>query len=151
MKNKGKYLKDFALRGLVGMGFGPLVLAVVYAILGHIGVIDSLSTGEVALGIISNTILAFLCGAVTQVYHIEELPISKAITIHGIFIYIAYATVYIVNDWLADGFIPFVIFSLIFVVGYLVIWCIIYFIIKKQTQNVNIKLKNDQNEKSRRT
>lgn len=142
MKIIKKYYKDFVLRGLVGMGFGPLVLAIVYAILGHVGVIDSLSTGEVALGIISNTILAFLCGAVTQVYHIEELPISKAITVHGIFIYIAYATVYIVNDWLADGFIPFVIFSLIFFVGYLLIWCIIYFITKRGTDKLNKSIKN---------
>ena len=136
-----KYYKDFVHRGLVGMGFGPIVLAVVYAILGTVGVIDSLSTDEVALGIISNTILAFLCGAVTQVYHIEELAISKAITVHGIFIYIAYVTVYIVNDWLADGIVPFIIFSLIFIVGYILIWCIIYFITKRCTDKLNKMIK----------
>ena len=37
MKTKGKYIKEFALRGLVAMGFGPIVLGIIYFILGLTG------------------------------------------------------------------------------------------------------------------
>ena len=91
MKTKGKFIKDFALRGLIAMGFGPLVLAIVYSILGLVGVVESIGVYEMPLGIVTITALAFLCGGITVVYQIESLAISKAITLHGVVLYIAYA------------------------------------------------------------
>ncbi len=142
MKKVGKYFGQFALRGLIAMGFGPIVLAIVYAILGITGVVESVSVFEMTFGIITITALAFLCGGITVVYQIEELPLSAAITAHGIIIYIAYAVVYLTNGWLENGFVPFLVFTGIFVVGYLLVWTIIYFITRKGTDNVNNKLKN---------
>ena len=142
MKNKGKYLKDFALRGIIAMGFGPIVLSIVYAILGVAGVVESISVFEMALGIITMTALAFLCGGITIVYQIESLPISKAVTLHGLILYIAYVVVYLTNGWLKEGILPFVIFTVIFVLGYMLVWVIIYLITKRGTDKVNIELKN---------
>lgn len=142
MKILGKYYKQFLLRGFVAMGFGPIVLATVYAILGLTGVAEAIDVYEMALGIITITALAFLCGGITVVYQIEELAISKAITLHGIIIYIAYAIVYLTNGWLAEGRAPFLIFTAIFIVGYLLVWLIIYFVTKRGTKNLNIGLKN---------
>lgn len=142
MKNKGQYFKQFALRGLVAMGFGPIVLAIIYLILGLCGVVREISVYEMALGIATITSLAFLCGGITIVYQIEELAISKAITIHGICLYIAYATVYLVNGWLEDGLIPFLVFTGIFIVGYLLVWVVIYFITKRNAEKLNFELKN---------
>lgn len=142
MKILGKYYKQFFLRGLVAMGFGPIVLAIVYLILGITGVAEAISVYEMALGIITITALAFLCGGITVVYQIEELAISKAITLHGIIIYIAYAVVYLTNGWLAEGAAPFLIFTAIFIVGYLLVWLIIYFVTKRGTKKLNIGLKN---------
>ena len=142
MKILGKYYKQFFLRGLVAMGFGPIVLAIVYLILGITGVAEAISVYEMALGIITITALAFLCGGITFVYQIEEMAISKAITLHGIIIYIAYAVVYLTNGWLAEGTAPFLIFTAIFIVGYLLVWLIIYFVTKRGTKKLNIGLKN---------
>ena len=140
MKILKKYFKDFFLRGLVSMGFGPFVLSVVYGILGLCGVVDKIAVNEVVLGYLSITVLAFLCGGMTVVYQIEEIGLSKAITLHGVALYVAYAVVYLSNNWLKDGIIPFVIFTIIFVVGYALVWLVIYFITKRGTDSINKRI-----------
>ena len=67
-----------------------------------------------------------------------------AILIHGVVLYLSYLVTYLINDWLDFGVIPVVAFSLIFVVGYIVIWAIVYFIIRKNTQEINEMLKKKQ-------
>ena len=141
MKLIRKYYKDFIMRGLVAMGFGPIVLAIVNGILGAFGVVQSVSIYEMVLGVITMTVLAFLAGGITIVYQIEELGLSKAITAHGIILYLAYAVVYIANKWLEEGIIPFVIFTTIFVVGYVLVWLIVYFITKRGTDKLNKSIK----------
>ena len=140
MRFARKYFKDFLLRGLLSMGFGSLVLSIVYGILGLCGVVDKIAVSEVVLGYISITLLAFLCGGMTIVYQIEEIGISKAITMHGLALYIAYAVVYLTNNWLKDGIIPFVVFTIIFVVGYALVWLVIYLITKRGTDILNKRL-----------
>ena len=97
MKIIGKYWKLFLLRGLVAMGFGPVILAIIYSILELTNVTDVVTVREMTVGVLTIAALAFLCGAVTQVFQIEELPLSKAITFHGIILYIAYVIVYLTN------------------------------------------------------
>ncbi len=142
MKIIGKYYKQFILRGLVAMGFGPIVLAMIYGILGAVGVVESLPVSEFVFGVLTMVALAFLAGGITIVYQIEELGLSKAITAHGVILYFAYAVVYVTNNWLADGIIPFLVFTGIFVIGYLLVWLIIYFITKKSTDKINKNLKS---------
>ncbi len=142
MKILGKYYKEFILRGLIAMGFGSIVLSVVYTILGFCDVVEKLPVFSVSLGYLTITALAFLCGGMTVVYHIEELAISKAITFHGVALYIAYAAVYLVNGWLKDGLVPFLVFTGIFVVGYIIVWIIIYLIMKRNTEKINNGIKN---------
>lgn len=142
MKIIGKYYKQFILRGLIAMGFGPIVLAMIYGILGAVGVVESLPVSEFVFGVLTMVALAFLAGGITIVYQIEELGLSKAITAHGVILYLAYAVVYVTNNWLADGIIPFLVFTGIFVIGYLLVWLIIYFITKKSTDKINKNLKS---------
>jgi len=141
MKLIGKYYKDFIKRGFVAMGFGPIVLAIIYGILGALGVAVVVSVGEMALGILTISALAFLVGGITVVYQIEELSLSTAITAHGLILYIAYAVVYLTNNWLAEGYVPFLIFTAIFIVGYALVWLIVYFITKNKTDKINKTLK----------
>lgn len=141
MKILKKYFKDFLLRGLVSMGFGPIILSIVYGIFGLCRVVDKLAVNDVVLGFLSITALAFLCGGMTVVYQIEEIGISKAITLHGIALYVAYAVVYITNNWLKDGLIPFLVFTVIFVIGYALVWLVIYLITKRGTDSLNKKIK----------
>ena len=142
MKNKGTYMKDFALRGMIAMGFGPVVLAIVYLILGLTGVATNIGVYEMVIGVFAITALAFLCGGMTVVYQIESLGISKAITLHGITLYIAYAVVYLVNGWLKDGLVSFIVFTVIFVLGYALVWLVIYLITRNSANKLNYQLKN---------
>ena len=67
-----------------------------------------------------------------------------AILIHGGILYISYLVTYLLNDWLDFGALPIIVFSAVFVVGYIVIWAIIYSIIKRNTAKLNKMLKQKQ-------
>ena len=140
-----KYILEFFRRGLVASGFGPIVLAILYLILKHQNVIDVLTVEEVCLGIFSLSALAFIAGGMNVVYQIEKLPLMIAIFIHGFVLYISYLITYIVNNWLEWGSTPILAFTCIFIFGYLMIWAIIYFITKRNTDKLNEILKNKNN------
>ena len=138
-----KVIKDFFLRGLVTCGFGPLVLAVLYLILGKTGVIGTLTLDQVSIGIFSLTVLAFIAGGMNAVYQIERLPLMAAISIHGAVLYLSYLITYLVNDWLEMGAIPVLVFTGIFMFGYLVIWAVIYLILRSRTRKLNALLQKN--------
>ena len=132
------------LRGLVACGFGPVVLAVVYLVLHQQGVVHTLAVTEVCMGIFSLFALAFVAGGMNAIYQIERIPVMLAILIHGVVLYVSYLIVYLVNDWLKWGFTPILVFSAIFVVGYLMIWAIIYSVNKRNAERINEQLKQRQ-------
>ena len=78
------------------------------------------------------------------IYKSERLPLMAAILIHGGVLYLAYLATYLINGWLEWGIMPIVVFSGIFVLGYLVIWIIIYSITRKRTDRINAQLKQKQ-------
>lgn len=137
-----KFLKEFLLRGLICAGAGPMVLAIIYGILGATGVADSLSPKEVCLGILTITILAFIAAGMTAIYKQEQLPLPMMILIHGGALYIAYILTYLINGWLQSALIPILIFTGIFIAGYALIWLIIYFVEKAKTEKLNKLLKD---------
>ena len=139
-----KIILEFFHRGLVACGFGPIVLAILYLILQWQGVVQILTVKEVCIGIFSISALAFIAGGMNVIYQIERLPLMVAILIHGGVLYISYLGTYLVNDWLEWGVTPIFAFSTIFVLGYLVIWAIIYFTIRRRTESLNEILKKKQ-------
>ena len=139
-----KIIKEFFRRGLIACGFGPIVLAIVYLVLQKNGVIETLTVNQVCIGIFSITALAFIAGSMNALYQIERLPLMVAILIHGVVLYFTYLGTYLLNDWLELGLIPFLIFTGAFVVGYLVIWVIIYSIISKRAATLNMLLEQKQ-------
>ena len=139
-----KFVSHFMLRGLVACGFGPVVLAVVYLVLHQQGVVHTLAVTEVCMGIFSLFALAFVAGGMNAIYQIERIPVMLAILIHGVVLYVSYLIVYLVNDWLKWGFTPILVFSAIFVVGYLMIWAIIYSVNKRNAERINEQLKQRQ-------
>lgn len=132
-----KIVLEFFRRGLIASGFGPIVLMVVYLILQHQCDVQSLTVSEVCIGIISLYALAFIAGGMNVIYQIERLPLMVAILIHGSVLYISYLATYLINDWLEMGTTPILVFSGIFVIGYLVIWVIIYSITRRNTKRLN--------------
>ena len=139
-----KYIFEFIRRGLIACGFGPIVLAVLYLILQQQGLVQTLTVNQMCIGIFSLTALAFIAGGMNSIYQIEQLPLMVAVLIHGIVLYLSYLVTYLLNNWLEWGIIPLMVFTGIFVFGYLVIWAIIYSIIKKNTKKINDILKRKQ-------
>lgn len=137
---------EFVRRGLAACGLGPIVLAIIYLILQHNVNLETLTVNQVCLGIFSLSALAFIAGGMNVIYQIERLPLMVAILIHGGVLYISYLGTYLINNWLEWGIIPILVFSGIFVLGYLVIWAVIYSIIKRNTEKLNKILQEKQQE-----
>lgn len=116
-------------------------MAILYLILQHQGAIETLTVNQVCIGIFSLSALAFIAGGMNVVYQIERLPLMAAILIHGIVLYISYLATYLLNDWMAWGVTPILAFSGIFVVGYLVVWVVIYSVTRRNTEKLNEMLK----------
>ena len=139
-----KFVSAFMLRGLITTGLGPIVLAIVYLILKQAVVVDTLTVTQVCIGIFSLSALAFIAGGMNALYQVERLPLMTAILIHGSVLYVGYLFTYLLNDWLDFGVIPIIVFTAIFVVGYIVIWAIIFSIIRRNTAKINELLKKKQ-------
>jgi cytochrome c oxidase assembly factor CtaG len=144
-----KHFLAFIRRGFVACGFGPIVLAVLYLILQRQAKLEILTVNQVCLGIFSLSALAFIAGGMNFIYQIEQLPLMVAILIHGGALYASYLVTYLLNSWLEWGTIPILVFSGIFILGYLVIWAIIYSVIKKKTEQINAVLKRTQRKDAR--
>lgn len=134
------YVINFLKRGLAFSVGGPIIVAIIYAILGVCGVIDTLTPNEVCLGIISSAAMAFVVAGIGVVYEIERLPLGLAVLIHGVTLYAVYIGVYLLNGWLQSQWVAVTIFTACFIVGYAVIWGIIYFITRAQTKQFNDRL-----------
>ena len=132
-----KIISEFIRHGMVASGIGPFVLVVVYLITQYTCGGIMLTVNEVCLGIVSLWLLAFIAGGMNVIYRIERLPLMIAILIHGSVLYISYLGTYLVNGWLENGMLSLLVFTCIFLVGYLVIWVIIYSVIRKDTEKVN--------------
>ena len=145
-----RHILDFMRRGLAACGFGPIVLAVLYLILQQQGIVENLTVNEVCIGIFSLFVLAFIAGGMNFIYQIEQLPLMVAILIHGGILYISYLGTYLINGWLEWSGIPVLVFTGIFVGGYLVIWAVIYSIIKKNTDRINEVLKKQKSAEDQR-
>ena len=136
-----KFLKEFLFRGLICASGGPIVLAIIYGILGATGTVDAFAPQEVCTGILSITLLAFIVAGMTAIYQMEQLPLSTMILLHGGALYIAYILTYLLNGWLQNSLIPILVFTGIFLAGYALIWLIIYFVEKAKAEKLNKLLK----------
>ena len=134
---------DFFRRGFTACGLGPLVLAVFYLVMRDRGDLETLTVDEVCLGIVSLSALAFIAGGMNFIYQIERLPLMAAILIHGSVLYVSYLVTYLLNGWLDWCAAAFLVFTAIFVLGYLAIWAVIYSVIKRNTDRINAILKKN--------
>lgn len=132
-----QFWKDFFFRGLLASSGGPIVLAIIYGILGATGTVSSFSPREVCMGIITVTMLAFTVAGMTAIYQVERLPLISAIMIHGGALYAVYILIYLINGWLKQQLIPILVFTVIFILGYGLIWLIVYCITKRKTDQLN--------------
>lgn len=136
-----KFCLEFLKRGLLAAWGGPFILAIIYGILGANGTLTALTPSEVCKGILSVTLVAFIAAGIQAIYQIERLPLISAILIHGAVLYLDYLIMYLMNDWIPRNLESLSIFTIIFIVGYALIWVGIYLFTKRKTDSLNKKLK----------
>ena len=134
------FWKAFLWRGLLAAAGGPVVLAIIYGILGATGTVTHLTPQEVCMGILSITLLAFIVAGMTAIYQLEQLPLATMILLHGAALYVVYILTYLLNGWLEKQLTPVLVFTGIFIAGYALIWGIIYLVTKNSTKQLNNKL-----------
>ena len=132
------FVKEFFKRGLMACGCGPIIMAIIYGILSATGSVVTLSAEKVCIEILTVTAMAFIAAGISAVYLIETLPLIWAILLHGVVLYADYLGVYLLNGWLKLSTIA--IFTAIFIVGYALIWLMIYLSIRSKTKQLNQKL-----------
>ena len=136
-----KFVMEFLRRGWIACGVGPLILGVIYLVMQQSAALESVTVNQAFIGIFSTAALAFVAGGMNAIYQIERLPLMAAISVHGGVLHLSYLATYLANDWLEWGPAPILVFSGIFVVGYLMIWAAIYFVLKRRTQKLNESLR----------
>ena len=135
-----KYLKIFLHRGLIFGGFGPIVVGIVYFILGQTLEGFSLGGDEVCIGIVSTYLLAFVHAGASVFNSSEHWGIARSLGCHFGVLYVAYAVCYLVNDWIPRSNAGFAVFTAVFAVFYLLVWAIVFISVKAASKNFNKKL-----------
>lgn len=136
-----KYVLEFINRGLMAAAGGPVILAIIYGVLGATGVVTVLAPGEVCLGVLSITLMAFIAAGITMIYTVESLPLLSAILIHGGVLYLDYLIMYLLNSWIPRNGQAVGIFSVVFFAGFALVWLVIYLCSRKRIQQLNAKMK----------
>ena len=95
-----KFLKDFCKRGMAFAWGGPVIMAIIWLCLQASGTVSELTVNQVALGIFSTTIMAFIAAGISVVYQMENLPKPFAVLIQASVLYIDYLGIYLLNGWL---------------------------------------------------
>lgn len=136
-----KHVIEFCKQGMVAAWGGPVIVALIYAVLGAQGVVETLTVKEVCMAILSSTVMTFIAAGIRVVYRVEQMPLPMAILIHCAVLYLDYLLVYLMNGWLPNQKGPIMAFTLIFVAGFALIWLFIYQFTKKDIKKLNQKLK----------
>ena len=67
-----KFISNFCLRGLIAMGFGPIVYGTIMLIL-HLCNVDTTSNGlDIFKGILSTCIMAFIIAGISNKFEFNE-------------------------------------------------------------------------------
>lgn len=139
-----KYMLEFIKRGLLAASAGPVILAVIYGILGATGVVDRFAPGEVCMGVLTVTLMAFIASGIGVVYEVERLSLLTATLIHAAALYLDYLLIYLLNSWIPHSAQGIGIFTAVYAAGYAVIWLCVIASIKAKTANINKKLSGGQ-------
>lgn len=136
-----KYFKSFLHRGLIFAGFGPIIVGIIYLVLSK--TLDNFSLGgeEVCVAIASTYLLTFVHAGASVFNQIEEWPIAKSLLVHFGTLYLAYVLCYLVNSWIPFEWSVVGIFTAIFVVGYFLVWSIVFISIKATEKRLNVRLR----------
>ena len=134
MKNR---IKKFLSRGAFFGGFGPLIYGFVMLFLYIEKIADPISGLDLFKGIFSTYILAFIVAGVSIIWEEEKIGLGYAVLIHGTILYLCYLGIYLINGWVKDELLPLLVFSVVFIIGYLLIFVTVYIISKYKAKKLN--------------
>ena len=137
-----QFFHSFLQRGLGAAALGPVVLAVVYLILSACDVVTEVSVQKISWEILTVTLMAFIAGGVSAIHTVERLSVFFAALIQGSALYVDYLLFYLLNGWLRRQFLSIVIFTVCFVLGYLVVWIIILFVTRARVKQLNRRIRD---------
>ena len=135
-----EFVKNFCKRGLVAFGFGPVIMAIVYIFLEIAGVEGTFGFIELSKQILIVSAMAFVAAGISAIYNVERLALPLAIFIHAAVLYADYILVYLINGWIKNSLMPLIIFTVIFIVGFALVWIIIYAVDKNAARKLNERL-----------
>ena len=136
------YVKEFFKRGLIFGGFGPVVMGIVYLILGIVLENVSLGGKDIFIAIISTYLLAFVHAGVSVFNQIDHWSVPKSLLFHFLALYIVYTGCYLINAWIPFNPAILGIYTAIFVGVYFVIWTSVLVCIKLTEKRLNERLKH---------
>ena len=130
------YAKRFLQRGIAFGGFGPIITAVVLALIPGV----TLTGGQILLTVVSTYLLAFVQAGVSVFNQIEHWPLPKSLLCHFGSLYVVYSLCYLVNSWIPFEPMMLVIFTAIFVLVYAVVWLTVYLCVRGASRKLNEKI-----------
>lgn len=141
MKAKHKYVAAFLHRGMLFGGFGPIVLGIVYLILG-LSIDGFAVTGrEACLGIVSTYLIAFVHAGTSVFHEVEHWSIPRWMLYQLGALYLVYTLVYLINDWIPFDPLVLLLYTLGFVLLYLLICLTVILSVKRDERRLNESLK----------
>ena len=136
-----KAIRDFLHTGLLTASGGPMVVAVVYAILARTAAVRTVEGMEMVRLILTSTLLAFVAGGISVVYRLERLPLLWATLIHFSVLFADYLIIYLWNGWIAPGKLPW--FIVCFFGGYFLIWLSVWFSTRRKAQRLSASIQKE--------
>jgi len=139
-----KFWKEFLLRGMLCAWCGPVIMCIIWFCLHKAGVLGTMEAGNVIREVLSSLLVAFVAAGITAVHKMEQLPLGMSMLIHMAVLYLDYLVIYLINDWLKVSAIW--LFTVIFVVGFALIWLIIYLTNRSAVRRMNARIAGSQDE-----
>ena len=135
-----KYVREFLHRGLIFAGFGPIVFGIIILCINYLGGVTEHSALPIFGGIVTTYIIAFAQAGATVFNQIEHWSVPKSVFCHFGLLYVVYSLAYVANSWIPFKAEVLGVFTVIFVVGFFLIWGIVYLAVKSTGKKFNEKL-----------
>lgn len=135
-----KYVKEFLHRGLVFGGFGPIVVSIILLAINAAGEAVTLTAKDYFTSTVSIYLLAFVHAGASVFNQIEHWSLPKSVFFHFSSLYIVYSLCYIINSWIPFEPKVLLIFTAVFVAGYIAVWLTVMVILKITTKEMNRRL-----------
>lgn len=135
-----RYVKEFFHRGILFGGFGPIIVGIILLAVSLSGEDVTLSAKDYFISTVSVYLLAFVHAGASVFNQIEHWSLPKSVFFHFSSLYIVYTLCYIINSWIPFEPEVLLIFTAVFVAGYVAVWLTVVAILKITTKKLNRKL-----------